>query len=261
VGIQYEISYYGNITDNTLVENALGSGPRDGSVSGNVTPAIYIFQSGSDPRVSSAYSSAFEITGNDLVNNWDGVILYDTSGRYCDSVGTDICTLIDPNWNRNQTTVCDQNQDVAANNVPDYWDLCRWKTMNVHVSNNAFTFNPSTIDTLVGPGSPQCTAANFCGYTGLYAFNAGGSLQTPGCPEAHDPPWSCGTSDSVNVSYNWGNSFSDNVYNGPWSFWAYNQGDVDTWAEWTGALSGECTQSQYVCTSGFGQDAGSTYNP
>ena len=45
---------------------------------------------------------------------------------------------------------------------------------------------------------------------------------------------------------------------GPWQFWAFNQGDNDSWATWTGA-GAQCTQGQYSCTNGFGQDSGSTY--
>ena len=61
---------------------------------------------------------------------------------------------------------------MAADNIPDYWDLCRWKTMNVQVSDNVFSFNPATIDGLLASGSPQCTAANLCGYNGLYAMRS-----------------------------------------------------------------------------------------
>jgi hypothetical protein len=264
-GIQYEISYNGNITDNTLVDNALGSGPLNGTTYGNVTGAIYLSQSGSDPRVTgysgqspTPYDTAFDITGNTFINNWDGVILYDNSGRYCNSVGTDVCTLIDPNWSTNNTTTCSDNQGVAADNNPDYWDLCRWKTMNVHVSDNVFSFNPATIDGLLASGSLQCTAADLCGYNGLYAFNAGGGTQPSGCSVGSDPPWSCGTSTSVKVSYDLGNSFSDNTYYGPWEFWAFNQGDADSWSTWTAALTSECSQSDYGCSNGFGQDSGST---
>jgi hypothetical protein len=261
VGIQYEISYNGQITDNTLVDNALGSGPTNGSVHGNVTGAIYLAQSGSDLRVSSTFGATFSVTGNILINNWDGIIVYDNSGRFCDSQGTTgTCTLDDPSaWNGHATTTCDENQDVAATNDPNYWDLCRWKPMNVQVSNNVLSFNPTAIDALLAPGTAQCSLANFCGLSGLYAFNAGGTLQPSGCSTSGNPAFSCGTSDSVNVSYNWGNSFRDNTYYGPWEFWAFNQGDLDNWPTWTGTLS-RCSQAQYACPTGFGQDAGSSYS-
>jgi hypothetical protein len=257
-GIQYEISYNGQITDNTLVENALGGGPVSGTKYGNVMGAIYISQSGSDPRAGSTYGSQFLVSGNDLIDNWDGIILYDNSGRVCGTSGV-ACTLVAPSlWDWDNTSTCSANLDAANGGNPDYWDLCRWKTNNVKVTANVFSFNPATIDAALPAGTAQCTAANFCGYNGLYAFNAGGTYQPPGCSTGNSPPFACQTSDSVNVSYDWGNSFSDNTYYGPWQFWAFNQGDVDDWAAWTGGLS-QCSQGQYACTSGFGQDSGSTY--
>ena len=61
--------------------------------------------------------------------------------------------------------------------------------------------------------------------------------------------------------------WADNTYNGPSTFFAWNQGNNDTvtWADWTGSLLGgdECTSSQEeqsgACTGPFGQDGGSTY--
>jgi hypothetical protein len=260
VGVQYEISYNGQITNNILVDNGLAGGPINGTRYGNVTGAIYISQSGSDPRVSETFGTKFAVTGNIFVNNWGGVVLYENSGRYCDSPGTTgTCTLDDPTaWNGTTTDICDSNQLVADNNSPDYWDLCRWKTTNVDVSDNVFSFNPATIDALLPPGTPRCTSKDRCGFQGLFAFNAGGALRIGGCNLASSPPWSCGSSDSVDISYNWGNVFSDNSYYGPWEFWAFTQGDVYPWSRWKGTLS-RCTLRQYWCTGGFGQDSGSTY--
>jgi hypothetical protein len=60
------------------------------------------------------------------------------------------------------------------------------------------------------------------------------------------------------VSYNQGNTFSDNTYYGPWSFWAFSQGNTDSWSTWSAPLVA-CTQWETSsCPSGFGQDSGST---
>ena len=50
--------------------------------------------------------------------------------------------------------------------------------------------------------------------------------------------------------------FSDNTYQGPWSFLYFNQGDVATWSQWTSGIT-NVNDSGY----NFGkQDAGSTFN-
>jgi hypothetical protein len=65
------------------------------------------------------------------------------------------------------------------------------------------------------------------------------------------------------------NSWSDNTYNGPSTFYVWNQGNGDNpvdWGDWTGSTSGgdKCSsasehQSGY-CNGPFGKDAGSRYN-
>ena len=64
-------------------------------------------------------------------------------------------------------------------------------------------------------------------------------------------------------------SWSRNVYNGPSTFYAWNQGSGDnpvSWSDWTGSVShgDRCSSigehlSGY-CTGPFGQDSGSTYS-
>ena len=60
-----------------------------------------------------------------------------------------------------------------------------------------------------------------------------------------------------NISNHQNDSFSDNSYTGPWSFVAFNQGNVLTWAQWTKGVS-DANGSGYPFKA---QDAGSTYNP
>ena len=61
------------------------------------------------------------------------------------------------------------------------------------------------------------------------------------------------------------NHFTDNTYTGSWSFWAWSQSNLDnpvTCAQWTAAVTDQCGSSGEIssgtCSSGFGQDAGST---
>ena len=43
-----------------------------------------------------------------------------------------------------------------------YYNDCRWKTQNVLVSGNYFTFNPASI-------GPDCTPAKYCGFNGIFS--------------------------------------------------------------------------------------------
>ena len=62
-----------------------------------------------------------------------------------------------------------------------------------------------------------------------------------------------------------GNRWLGNVYWGPSTFYAWNQGNAVDWSEWTGAIdAGDwCISSDIrrscTCAGPFGQDVGSTY--
>jgi Right handed beta helix region len=220
-GLIYEISYNAQIKDNTFVRNGIGAGPHN---QGFPTSAIYISESGSDSRVPSPYSHSFEITGNNFINNWGGVILWENSNRYCNSpanTSSGVCTLVAPSVATLQS--CDA-QNIA--HTPYYSD-CRWKTQNVDVSDNKFDFDPASV------GS-SCTLANECGFQGL--FSEYGTY----------PSWSPYKAATVenHISFGQNNHFSQNTYRGPWRFMVQSQGKVVTWALWRGKP--------------FSQDAGST---
>ena len=57
----YETSYNAAIVDNTFVRNGLVDGPRN---PGFPTPALYVSESGSDPRAGQTYGDTFEMAGN-----------------------------------------------------------------------------------------------------------------------------------------------------------------------------------------------------
>jgi parallel beta helix pectate lyase-like protein len=209
-GIMYEISYNAVIEWNTFIRNGITGGPKD---TGFPTSAIYISESGSDPRVASAYNNRFLIGANVFTENWGGVILWENANRFCgspDNSSTGDCTLV----NSAATTSSCANPDLIP--VAPYISDCRWKVQNVMVTNNAFTFNPAT----VGRSCEQ--SKNTCGFNGM--FSEYGS----------DPSWSpyMGNLVADNLTYHQNNHFQSNRYYGPWQFMIWEQGTVVSWDGW-----------------------------
>jgi Right handed beta helix region len=238
-GLMYEISYNADILNNTFVQNGMEAGPGN---PGFPTGAIYISESGGNSSVPSNYAGELNIQNNVFNDNWSGVVLYQNSNRYVGD-GQDPGTLTPPSGVDMQTWI---NTD-GPNNCPshltetspiDYHSICQWRTQNVTVQDNQFTFNPS--DSVYGG---KCTAANGCGENGLFSPYSSTS--------AYPEYTVCNL-----ISNGQGNVFSDNTYTGPWSFMYFNQGDTATWSQWTSGLTN-------VESSGdnFGaQDSGSTYS-
>jgi hypothetical protein len=210
-GLIYEISYNAIIEQNTFVRNGLKSGPKG---RGFPTSAIYISESGSDHRVRGNYGSTFLIAKNSFIDNWGGVILWENADRFCNSpanTSSGTCTLVDPSV----ATV--KSCDSANINRQPYYDDCRWKTQNVLVEDNLFSFKPSDI-------GPSCTPANDCGFQGV--FSEYGTY----------PNWSPYQKAAVeeHITYNQNNRFRANTYIGPWVFMVYEQGNVVNWTQWQG---------------------------
>jgi len=210
-GFIYEISYNLRLADNTFVRNALVAGPKLG---GFPDAAVYISESGADSRVPGPYGHTLTITGNAFINNWGGVVLWENADRYCGSpanTSTGECTLVDP---RLVTA-----RSCNATNLADklYYSDCRWKTQNVLVSGNDFTFDPASI-------GPDCTPAKYCGFNGI--FSQWGS-------------WSPyrGTAVENHITFDQNNHFRSNTYSGPWQFIVHEQGNAVSWATWRGRPS------------------------
>ncbi len=233
--IIYEISYNASITDNTFVRNALGVGPTN---PGFPEGAIYISESGSDPRVSGPYNTTLSISGNVFTDNWSGVVLWENANRYCGSTAntsTGACTLVDPSVFTATSCSADVPTSTPLGN-PDYFDGCRWKTQNVDVTDNTFSFSSTDL------GS-SCTAADGCGLNGI--FSQYGTF----------PPY-VGWVVPNDISNDQNNHFADNRYTGPWSFMALSQGSVVSWTQWSSGIADASASGDR-----FGaQDAGSTYN-
>jgi len=226
VGLVYEISYNALIKDNAFIRNGFGQGPQnDGFPNG----AIYVSESGADPRVATSYSKTLAITGNQFTDNWSGVVLWENANRFCgspDNSSSGDCTMASPKVARLKTCTRSNLQGAKPGRSPDYYDLCRWKTQNVQVTHNTFNFNPANI-------GKSCTIANGCGFVGV--FSEWGS----------DPSWSPYKGPVVenNITFHQGNQFADNIYNGPWRFMIHELGTIVSWQNWRGQRYHEDTGS------------------
>jgi hypothetical protein len=134
-----------------------------------------------------------------------------------------------------------------------YWDGCQWEAKDISVTRNDFQFSPSVIASsapLVGGGkTTECTAANACG-TNFMAYQVGGEAPFDTQSSANAmmsspsftacPSWDVGCKtdplsnlnaasslpgaqpDNRQAPYN--NVWSNNVYSGPWGWYAYLYG-------------------------------------
>jgi hypothetical protein len=273
-GIWEEISYNFSITDNYLARNDLTDGPGNPSFP---MPAIYISESGSDSKNGGVpacampsclrsgmpgYPAKSLIRNNTLVDNGGGIFLWQNSNRHCNDGFDQVCTLMrGAAKGPFSMTGCAENLPGATidrstyrGNVTgfpphDYWDGCMWQTQNVDISRNEIDFNPANI--------PGCTHAVWpaCGANGVFSEFGGPNGNAGGA----DVP--------TQITFFQGNRWGENVYRGPSTFYAWNQGNAVSWADWTDAVGngGRCTSSgerrSGTCRGPFGQDAGSAYAP
>ena len=276
-GIWEEISYNFSITDNYLARNNLIDGPDNPDFP---MPAIYISESGSDSKNGGVpacsmpsclasgipgYPDGSVIERNTLVDNGGGIFLWQNSDRYCNDGFDGVCTLTRggekgpfsmagcaanlPGATLDRTTYVG---DVTGRPPHNYWDGCMWETQNVTVSGNRIDFNPANIFGCTREAWPACGANGIFSKYGGPNDNAEGS----------DVP--------TQITFFQNNRWFQNVYNGPSTFYAWNQGNPDnpvSWERWTAPLGGEvpCTSGAErrsgSCTGPFGQDAGSVFRP
>jgi hypothetical protein len=220
-GLMYETSYNAAIVGNTFIRNAVKNGATGEDFA---VPAVYISESGSDPRAPGPYGSSFDVTGNVFIDNWAGIALWENADRFAGSPAnssTGTTTMVNP-------AATEQACGTASLiGTRPYVDDCRWKTQRVHVSANTFTMTASHI--------PGCTPAAGCGWMGV--FSQYGTV----------PDWSPYKGYVVpdNITFHQDNVWKDNTYNGAWHFMAHTLGNEVTWSQWRGAP--------------YGQDAGSTF--
>jgi hypothetical protein len=272
-----ETSYNFSITDNHLARNNLVDGLGN---PGFPMAAVYVSESGSDtvnggvPGCAMpscrraglpAYPRQSVIRNNTLVDNGGGIFLWQNANRRCNDGSDPVCTLL-KGGSRGPFSLagCAANLPaatldpvtyrgtVAGNPPQDYWDGCMWQTQNVAVSWNRVDFDPGHI----AGCRPQVWPA--CGANGVFSQYGG--------PNSHAQGWEVASQ----ITFVQGNHWSDNLYRGPSTFYAWNQGSHEnpvSWAQWTGAVSkgNRCTSSAERqsggCRGPFGQDARSTFQP
>ncbi len=218
-GIIYEISYNASIAHNTLVRNALGVGPTNADFPSG---AIYISESGSDARVPGPYGHRLDIKDNLLVNNWSGVVLWESADRFCgspDNTSSGSCTLVDrPAVSLSTCNRSHLRNAQAHRGGVDYFDDCRWKTRDVSINHNTFDLSASAI-------GPDCTVSRSCGLQGLFS------------QYGTNPDWSPYRGEIVEhaITTLQHNQFTDNTYVGPWHFMVHDQSQVVDFATWQGS--------------------------
>jgi Right handed beta helix region len=274
IAIIEEISYNFSIVDNYIADNGWAGGLSDPNFP---AAAIYVSQSGSDrtfggvpacPEASCShqpsYSARSVISGNTLIDNSGSVFLWQDSNRFCTDGFDNVCTLVDGALSGPFTlSGCKANLRSAAMNTTtysgeltgaprqDWWDGCLWKTENVSVTRNVIDFNPAHISDCNRGAWPAC--------------GAGGIFSEYGSAAPYDTP-----SLLTQLAFFQNDVWSDNTYNGPSSFYAWNQGNGANpvaWSAWAGSASAgdKCSshgeQQSGQCVGPFGQDKGSTYRP
>jgi hypothetical protein len=219
-GILYEISYNAKFTHNVFVRNAFHDGPGS---PGFPVGAIYVSESGSDPRVHTAYRHKFLIAHNRFIDNWAGVMAWENPDRFAGSPNnssTGFTTLVAPG-----VATLHHCSDPALIDTKPYFDDCRWKTKNLRVTHNQFEMNRANI--------PGCTAQAGCGWNGLVS-NYGTS-----------PTWSPYKAYIVprHICFSQHNVWQSNRYTGSWRFVAFTLGNPVSWHQWR-AKYGQDAHSQ-----------------
>ena len=274
--ITEEISYNFSIIGNYLANNGWAEGLSN---PGFPTPAIYISQSGSDltsggvpacPESSCSRQGSYPrqsvISGNVLVNNGANILLWQDSDRFCSAGFDSVCTLVGggssgpftiPSCKANlRSSSIDTTTFVARRTgspAEDWWNGCLWHTTNVKIAANIIDFDPAAILHCNRADWPACGADGmFAQYGIAHPYNQPGGWVIPN-----------------QLTFFQGNRWSDNVYNGPSTFYAWNQGNASnpvSWDDWTGRVSkgDKCSSAgahtSGACTGPFGQDSGSRYH-
>ncbi|HXY42710.1 MAG TPA: right-handed parallel beta-helix repeat-containing protein, partial [Acidimicrobiales bacterium] len=216
IALQYEVSYNAQITGNNFVDNAWGAGPTNPSFP---VGAVYISESGGDDRVPGYSSGSLAIEDNTFVDNWSGVVLWESANRFCGAdngtTSTLVCTLVDPAVANVRTCTRANLAGATPSGHPDYYDLCRWETRDVTVSDDDFDFTEADV--------PGCDgSANSCGENAIFS------------QYGTDPGWSPykGTVIETAITTGQHNLFTHNTYSGPWSFLYGSQSGIETMAQW-----------------------------
>ena len=268
-----ETSYNFAITNNYMADNGWVGGLGN---PGFPTPAVYISGSGSDTTFGGvpacpkkecpdqpSYPAQSVVSGNTLLDNGGNIFLWQDSNRFCSDGFDGICTLVHGGFSGPFTIKqCKANIPSASIDTTtyvgkrtgspsqDWWDGCIWRATNVRITHNVINFNPAQIAHCNKSDWPACGVGGIFSQYGSTAPYVSAAIPTQ-------------------LTFYQNNSWSDNIYNGPSTFFVWNQGSNDnpvSWEAWTKSTSGgdKCSsageRSSGGCKGPFGQDAGSTYN-
>jgi hypothetical protein len=211
-GLFYETSYNAAILNNTFERNALVKGVTNPTFPAS---AIYLSESGSDPRVAGQYNREFRIAGNVFLDNWSGIVAWENADRFAGSpanTSTGMTTLVNPEVAT--VEACGNGKNLKEQ---PYIDDCRWKTQNLVVENNLFSINTAQIR--------RCVRSMGCGYNGL--FSNYGTY----------PPWSPYKERFVQerITFRQNNVWRSNTYVGDWHFMIEEAGKTVSWEQWRAA--------------------------
>ena len=209
-GLFYEISYNARIVHNTFARNSWVQGAKND----DFTAAMYLSESGSDPRAGRKYGAHFVVRHNRFLNNWAGIIAWENADRFAGSPANSssgYTTLVNPQVATEKA--CGTGSTVAT--MP-YFNDCRWKTQRLRVEQNRFVFHPAKI--------PKCTKAAGCGFQSLIS-NYGSY-----------PSWSPYKAYVVpdDITFHQDNQWRHNTYVGPWRFEIHTLGNTVSWSRWRG---------------------------
>jgi hypothetical protein len=217
--IVYETSYNAYIHNNNFIANTAGKG-AEFTNRGDSFPiaAVYISESGGDPRLYDGKYSTLEIAGNNFDNNYGGVTLWEDPNRFCNTPGNTAPGFC-PIAGAATPATCVAPTITTA---PYYGD-CRWRTQNVLIDNNVFR-----VDTdLLG-----CTATR-CGENSLFS--------TIGTSPGYSPY--LGDTEEQAITYNQNNRYTYNTYIGNWNFDIYQVGNKVNYDTWRAAPYNQDTNS------------------
>jgi parallel beta-helix repeat protein len=218
-GLFYETSYNLVLRDNTFRKNALVSGKEFADRGDNFPQAaVYLSESGGEPRIP-ARTAKIDISGNTFDNNWSGITAWENADRFCNSpanTSSGNCTRLVPT-----IATCAQPSITSAPLIGD----CRWKTQNVDIHDNSFSFDPAVIGCTNGMCGRMAVLSNY----GTY------------------PTWSPykGTSVQNAVTFGQHNVWRGNTYTGPWMFMPFDTARTITAASWQATPYGQDACSNF----------------
>jgi hypothetical protein len=275
--VQIETSYNALMEDDNFVGNAWGTG-QCGAAPGdpcetldNLAPAVYISESGGNSAVAGNADGIGTITisSDGFTNNWDGILLYQSSNRFCgspDNTSTGYCTLVPGStayWGQagaapatayyandlGTSGGCGQVDLTGAKSSasPDYYDNCQWKTQNVAVSRDTFSFDSAAI---TGCSS---SSASPCGENGLASMDASTIPWSPyqataGGFAVPDAITNCSGGNTFSGCTSQNNFFADNTY---------THTGTQNWQFFYRLLGNKVSISSW---QGDGQDSGSSFS-